>query len=143
PEVVPTRQTGRRPPPRPSARVELQVYGPLRCTASYSWDPGHPALAQPCHATGPKIRLLGRMQALPGVQADISLWLADDATGTRVAGPFTCVAVMFTDAAPARDCGPFDTPAEHGRRYVVVQEWGYTNQRMLPGGSARSDPFTW
>jgi serine/threonine-protein kinase len=135
------RQHGRTAPP---LRVTAKVYGPLRCTSEYQWDVGHPVVAQPCHATGPGIELYGRLQALPGVQADVSLTLQDVATGRTVAGPFTCHGLMFTDFAREHACGPFQTTGvTHGRRYAVVQRWSYTGRGMLPAGSARSEPFRW
>jgi serine/threonine-protein kinase len=119
------------------------AFGPLECPEAYTWDPGHPARVKPCHATGPAVRLVGEMQALPGVQADISLSLEDADSGETVGGPVTCRAVTFTDFAPEHTCGPFDFAAVRGRRYVVVQSWQYTGRQLLPGGTARSDPFTW
>jgi serine/threonine-protein kinase len=120
------------------------VYGPLRCTTEYQWDVGHPVVAQPCHASGPAIELFGRLQALPGVQADVSLTLQDVDSGRTVAGPYTCPGVMFTDFAREHDCGPFyATDVPRGHRYSVVQQWAYTGRAILPSGTARSGPFAW
>jgi serine/threonine-protein kinase len=120
------------------------VYGPLSCAPAYKWDVGHPAVAQPCHATGAAISLFGRLQALPGVQADVSLTLQDAASGRTVAGPFTCFGLMFTDFARQHECGPFRvSDIAHGHRYVVVQRWEYTGRAVLPAGTARDDPFPW
>jgi serine/threonine-protein kinase len=126
-----------------AAEASVAVYGPLRCTEAYVWDVGHPVLAMPCHATGPAIRLVGRMQAMPGVQADVSLSLHDADIGRLVAGPYTCAGLVFTDFKPAHRCGPFDVQAERGHRYTVVQKWAYTGRGLLPSGTARSDPFAW
>ena len=83
------------------------------------------------------------MQAVPGVQADISLSLQDVETGDTIAGPYTCAGMMFTDFEPERDCGPFDFDAPHGHRYVVVESWVYTGRSMLPGGRTRGPEFNW
>jgi hypothetical protein len=128
-----------------SARLAAGVTatGPWRCGTSYQWDPGHPALVEPCYAIGADVRLMGRMQAVPGVQADISLTLQDVATGQPVAGPYTCPNLRFSDSAPDQTCGPFHASVAHGRRYVVVQSWHYSGQTYVPGGTARGPEFTW
>jgi len=125
-------------------RISASVYGPLSCTTEYQWDVGHPVVAQPCHAKGPAVELFGRLQALPGVQADVSLTLQDVDSGRTVAGPYTCPGLMFTDFAREHDCGPFYAAGvPHGYRYAVVQRWAYTGRAVLPAGTARSDPFSW
>ncbi len=126
------------------ARVHAgaRLFGPYQCS-EYQSDLGHPVLARPCYATGPGIRLFGHMEAMPGVQADVSLSLQDAVTGETLAGPYTCPAMMFTDVAPEHDCGPFDFDAPHGRRYVVIQSWQYTGRSMLPGGSTKGPEFSW
>jgi serine/threonine-protein kinase len=141
---APVRQTARRHRAIPPVRVEAGAYGPRSCTTEYQWDVGHPVVAQPCHATGPAIELFGRLQALPGVQADVYLSLQEVDSGRTVAGPFTCAGMMFTDFARRHDCGPFHAEdVRHGRRYAVVQRWSYTGRAVLPSGTARSDPFHW
>ena len=128
-----------------AARVAAgaKLFGPYLCTTDYSYDPGHPVRTKPCYATGLGIRMIGHMQAVPGVQADISLTLQDVETGDTIAGPYTCAGMMFTDFAPERDCGPFDFDAPHGHRYVVVESWVYTGRSMLPGGRTRGPEFSW
>ena len=83
------------------------------------------------------------MQALPGVQADVSLTLVDAVTGEVVRGPFDCTGLMFTDFAPEHECGPFEASPPHGRRYVVVQKWQYTGRGILPTGNVRGQEFDW
>ena len=124
------------------------AFGPWRCADAYSWDLGHPVLARPCHAIGGSIRVQGRMEAVPGVQADISLSVRDlsvrDAvTDEIVAGPYTCKAVMFTDLAPEHACGPVNLQAPHGHRYLVAESWAYTGRSILLGGIARGPAFDW
>ncbi len=120
-----------------------QLFGPWQCGDEYTWDTGHPVLAKPCYAIGGRVRLIGHIQAPPGVQADVSLTLEDVRTGRVAAGPYTCRAVMFTDFAPRQECGPFDTDPPRGRSYVVVQTWKYTGRSVLPGGTARGRELTW
>jgi serine/threonine-protein kinase len=127
----------------PPVKVGAHVFGPLQCPDAYTWDAGHPVVVKPCHATGPAIRLVGRMQAVPGVQADISLRLEDADTGAPIGETFTCDGMMFTDFKPEHDCGPFDVKAVRGKWYVVVQTWAYTGRGILPGGTATSEPFRW
>jgi serine/threonine-protein kinase len=119
------------------------TFGPWQCGDELDWDIGHPVLAQPCHAVGGAIRVVGHMQAGPGVQADVSLSVRDASTGEVAAGPYTCKAMMFTDFAPEHTCGPVDLKAPRGRRYVVVESWEYTGRNLLPGGSAEGREFTW
>ncbi|GAA3928277.1 serine/threonine-protein kinase [Actinoplanes auranticolor] len=118
-------------------------FGPWQCGDQLDWDIGHPVLAQPCHAVGGAIRVVGHMQAGPGVQADVSLSVRDVKTGEVAAGPYTCKGMLFTDFAPAHTCGPVDLKAPRGRRYVVVESWEYTGRSLLPGGSAEGREFTW
>jgi serine/threonine-protein kinase len=126
-----------------NAGAHAKVYGPWQCGDAYQWDIGHPALANPCYAVGGAIRVMGRMEATPGVQADVSLSVEDVGTGRRVAGPYTCDGLMFTDFAPEHTCGPFDLDLAHGHRYRVVQSWAYTGRGLLPGGSIRGPEFAW
>jgi serine/threonine-protein kinase len=118
-------------------------FGPWRCDDSYSWDLGHPVLARPCHAEGPAIRVMGQMEAAPGVQTDVSLTLRDAKTDDVVAGPYTCKGLMFTDFAYRHSCGPAELDVPHGRRYVVVETWQYTERPLLPPGSAEGPAFDW
>jgi serine/threonine-protein kinase len=129
--------------PAPRARVEAKVYGPLECSEEYMWDVGHPAVARPCHATGPGVRLVGRLQALPGLRTDVSLTLRDTKSGAVVGGPFTCRGLLFSDFSRERTCGPFHVRPQRGRTYEVVQRWTYTGRTFLPAGEATSPPFTW
>ncbi|BCJ42233.1 hypothetical protein GCM10010168_87690 [Actinoplanes ianthinogenes] len=119
------------------------AFRPWVCGDKYAFDLGHPMLVQPCHALGPAIRALGQMEAVPGVQADITLTVRDAATDEIVAGPHTCSGLMFTDAAIKHSCGPVDFQAPHGGHYVVEQSWEYTDRPLLPGGSVRGPAFTW
>jgi serine/threonine-protein kinase len=123
-------------------RAEV-VFGPWQCGEPLSWSVGHPVLAKPCHAIGGAIRVVGHMEAGPGVQADISLSVRDAGTGELAAGPYTCEAKMFTDFALKHTCGPVDLKAPHGHRYVVEESWVYTGRSLLPGGTARGREFTW
>lgn len=133
-----------RQPARPGRRTTARVYGSLRCTPTYRWDIGHPVMARPCYALGPDIRLSGRLQALPGVRADVTLSVRDTQTGRTVAGPFTCAGLAFTENTREQSCGPFRaTGVRHGRRYTVVQRWSYPGRREAPAGVAQSDPFRW
>ena len=118
-------------------------FGPWRCGDEYSWDVGHPVLAQPCHAIGPAVRVVGHMEATPGVQADISVSVRDAATDQVAAGPYTCEGLMFTDFALKHSCGPVDLRPPHGGRYVVVETWQYTGRSLLPGGTAKGPEFSW
>jgi serine/threonine-protein kinase len=116
---------------------------------------GHPVLAKPCFATAStgagaanggvdgEVRVIGHMQVLPGVQADVELSIEDAASGERLVGPYTCGGLMFTDFAPEHSCGPFDTVPARGHRCVVVQKWRYTGRGILPGGTVRSPEFSW
>ncbi|GIE94945.1 serine/threonine-protein kinase [Paractinoplanes rishiriensis] len=119
------------------------TFGPWRCGDAYSWDLGHPVLARPCHALGPQIRVLGQMEAAPGIQVDITLSLRDVGSNEVAAGPYVCKGVMFTDFALKHNCGPVDLEAPRGRRYAVTQSWRYTQRPLLPGGSARGPEFDW
>ncbi|MGK5681796.1 serine/threonine-protein kinase [Actinoplanes sp. URMC 104] len=117
--------------------------GPWRCGDSYNWDLGHPVLARPCYATGGSVQVLGRMEAMPGVQADVSLTLRDAGSDEVVAGPYTCKGLLFTDFALQHSCGPVELRPPHGRRLVVVQTWEYTQRPLLPAGTARGPAFQW
>jgi serine/threonine-protein kinase len=130
-------------PTRPGEEGGATGFGPWRCGEKLTWDVGHPVLAQPCHSVGGAIRVLGNVEATPGVQADVSLAVRDAATDDVVAGPHRCDALMFTDFAVQQACGPADLQAPHGRRYVVVLTWQYTGRPLLPGGTARGREFTW
>jgi serine/threonine-protein kinase len=127
-------------PAKAGAKVQ---FGPWRCGDAYSWDLGHPVLARPCQATGPSIRVMGQMEAAPGVEADISLTLRDAASDDVVAGPYTCTGLMFTDFALKHSCGPAELNAPRGHRYVVVETWQYTERPLLPPGSAKGPEFDW
>jgi serine/threonine-protein kinase len=118
-------------------------FGPWRCGDAYSVDLGHPVLARPCHALGPSIRVLGQMEAPPGIQLDIALTVRDAKSGEVVAGPYTCKGLMFTDFAYKQNCGPVDLNAPHGHKYVVVETWQYTERPLLPAGSAQGPEFDW
>jgi hypothetical protein len=120
-----------------------RAFGPWQCGQDYRWDIGHPVLAKPCFALGAQVRITGYMEAVPGVQADVSLTLEDVQTGRVVAGPHTCRGLMFTDFAPQHQCGPFEARPTRGRRYVVVQSWQYTGRQILPGGTARGPQLLW
>jgi tRNA A-37 threonylcarbamoyl transferase component Bud32 len=119
------------------------VFGPWQCGETYTWNVGHPVLARPCHSVGGAVRVVGHLQASPGVQADVSLTVQDVDTGEVVTGPSTCDGVRFTDLIAEKVCGPFDLDAPHGRRYAVVLTWQYTGQRLLPGGTTRGPEFSW
>ena len=67
--------------------IEIIAYGPWQCAQDYAWDVGHPVLAKPCQSTGSGIKLVGKMSALPGIQADVTLALLDARTGETVSGP--------------------------------------------------------
>jgi tRNA A-37 threonylcarbamoyl transferase component Bud32 len=127
----------------PGAGRGAVTVGPWRCGDEFTWDIGHPVLAQPCHAVGGKIRVQGHVEATPGVQADIELTVRDAQTGDVVAGPHTCAGLMFTDFKLRHTCGPADLDAPRGGPYVVVLTWQYTGRSLLPGGTARGVPFTW
>ena len=119
------------------------AFGPWKCGEKYSWDVGHPVLAQPCHAIGPAVRVVGHIEATPGVQADVELSVRDAETDEVAAGPHTCAGLMFTDFALKHTCGPVDLQPPRGGRYVVVETWEYTGRSLLPGGTARGPEFTW
>ncbi|MER7006647.1 serine/threonine-protein kinase [Dactylosporangium sp. NPDC000555] len=131
------------PSVQPAADVERSVvFGPWICGDQYTWGLGQLVLAQPCYALAPDdIRMIGHMRSIPGVQADVSLSVLDAETGRLADGPHTCNGLMFTDAAPKRDCGPFEARLPHGHRYVVVQKWSYTGRALLPGGQVRGQEF--
>ncbi|MFI7543638.1 protein kinase [Actinoplanes sp. NPDC049599] len=124
------------------ARAEA-AFGPWQCGDELNWDVGHPVLAKPCHAVGDAIRVVGHMEAGPGVQADISLAVRDTRTGEVAAGPYTCEGVMFTDFALKHTCGPVNLTAPRGHRYVLEESWVYTGRSLLPGGRAEGREFTW
>ncbi|GIE53801.1 hypothetical protein Ani05nite_73350 [Amorphoplanes nipponensis] len=119
------------------------AFGPWQCGDELNWDIGHPVLARPCHAVGAAIRVVGHIEAGPGVQADVSLAVREAGTDEVVAGPYTCEGMMFTDFAPEHTCGPVDLEAPRGHRYVVVESWRYTGRSLLPGGEAQGREFTW
>lgn len=114
-----------------------------RCGDAYDWQIGHPVLARPCHALGGSVRVVGQMEAMPGIQADISLTVRDAAGDETVAGPYTCKGLMFTDFALKHSCGPIDLRPPRGRKLVLVQTWEYTQRPLLPGGTARGPEFEW
>jgi serine/threonine protein kinase len=119
------------------------TFGPWRCGDEYTWDLGHPVLARPCHSLGPTVRVLGQMEAFPGIQADVSLTVRDASSDQVVAGPFVCKELMFTDFALKHNCGPVDMDVPHGGRYVVAESWDYTQRPLIPGGVARGPAFDW
>jgi serine/threonine-protein kinase len=119
------------------------VFGPWQCGDEYSWNVGHPVLAKPCHAIGDAIRVVGHIEATPGVQADVSVSVRDAKTDQVAAGPYTCAGLMFTDFALEHTCGPVDLRVPRGGRYVVVESWQYTGRSLLPGGTARGPEFAW
>ncbi|WP_327006147.1 serine/threonine protein kinase [Dactylosporangium sp. NBC_01737] len=131
-------------PTRSAGPVEAIVWSAWQCADQYTWDIGHPLLAQPCHQTsGVAVRMVGHAQALPAIQADISISLMDADSGAVVDGPHTCTELMFTDFAPNHDCGPFDATPPRGHRYFVLQKWVYTNRAILPGGQVSGPEFDW
>ncbi|WP_433361493.1 serine/threonine-protein kinase [Actinoplanes sp. CA-142083] len=127
-------------PAKAGAKVQ---FGPWRCGDSYSWDLGHPVLARPCHAVGPSIRVMGQLEAAPGIQIDLALTVRDVKTDEVAAGPYECKGLMFTDFALKHDCGPAEFNPPRGHRYVVVETWQYTQRPLLPSGSARGPEFDW
>jgi hypothetical protein len=127
----------------PGKAAATVSFGPWKCGYAYSIDLGHPVLTRPCHSVGPTIRATGRMEAVPGVQADISLTVRDADTDEVMAGPYTCRALMFTDFDPEHACGPVDLQAPHGGRYRVAESWEYTGRSILPGGVTRGPAFDW
>ncbi|GIE05199.1 serine/threonine-protein kinase [Paractinoplanes durhamensis] len=127
-------------PVQAGAQVE---FGPWRCGDEYSWSLGHPVLARPCHSVGPAVRVMGQIEAAPGIQADVSLTVRDASSDEVVAGPYTCKGLMFTDFALKHSCGPAELEPPRGGRYVVAESWRYTERPLLPAGSARSPEFDW
>ncbi|GIM88492.1 serine/threonine-protein kinase [Paractinoplanes toevensis] len=127
-------------PVQAGARVE---FGPWHCGDEYSWTLGHPVLARPCHAEGPTVRVMGQIEAAPGIQTDVSMTVRDAKSDEVVAGPYVCKGLMFTDFALKHSCGPVDLNPPHGGRYVVAQSWRYTERPLLPAGSARGPEFDW
>ncbi|MCW6003133.1 serine/threonine protein kinase, partial [Micromonospora sp. CPCC 205371] len=117
-------------------------YGPWRC-GRFAWSFGQPAMAQPCHAIGPAVRLSGKVRALAGARIDVTLRLVDAATGRAVAGPFRCDGLTFTDRARERTCGGFEATPARGRRYNVVLTWQVPGQTRVLPGTARGEPFDW
>ncbi|MFC7272529.1 serine/threonine-protein kinase [Paractinoplanes rhizophilus] len=127
-------------PARAGGKVQ---FGPWRCGDSYSWDLGHPVLARPCYAIGPSVRVLGEMEAAPGVQIDLAMTIRDVRTDQVAAGPYECKGLLFTDFAFKHNCGPAEFDPPRGHRYVVVETWRYTQRPLLPSGSARGPEFDW
>jgi serine/threonine-protein kinase len=119
------------------------TFGPWRCGDEYTWDLGHPVLARPCHSLGPTVRVLGQMEAFPGIQVDVALTVRDATSDKIVAGPFTCKALMFTDFALKHNCGPVDMAVPRGGKYVIAESWEYTQRPLFPGGVARGPAFEW
>ncbi|WP_432986140.1 serine/threonine-protein kinase [Dactylosporangium sp. CA-233914] len=130
---------------QPGAQVEGSViFGPWICADGYTWDLGHPLLARPCHALATdRVRMIGHMQGIPGVQADVTLSVLDVDSGRPADGPHPCNGLMFTDFAPDHDCGPFEARLPTGHRYVIVEKWAYTGRALLPGGEVRGVEFDW
>ncbi|MET0423448.1 MAG: hypothetical protein ABW046_06215, partial [Actinoplanes sp.] len=130
--------------PTIGAGADVEVaFGPWRCGDEYDWDLGHPVLARPCHAIGPSVRVVGQMEAMPGIQADIALTVRDANTDAVVAGPYTCKGLMFTDFALKHSCGPVELNPPRGGRYVLTETWEYTSRPLLPPGVARGPAFEW
>jgi hypothetical protein len=140
---APRKSAAMHPSAGPVGAKAEAAFGPWRCSDEYTWDLGHPVLARPCHATGPTVRVMGQMEAFPGVQADISLTVRDAKSDEVVAGPYTCKALMFTDFALKHNCGPVDMAVPRGGRYVVAEAWEYTQRPLFPGGVARGPAFDW
>jgi serine/threonine-protein kinase len=136
----PVRAAGTAAPGRVSGSVS---FGPWRCGDDYTWDVGHPVLAKPCDSIGGAIRVMGMMEAMPGIQADFTLSIRDAASDAVVAGPFVCPGVLFTDFEMKHNCGPIDLQPPRGHRYVVAETWTYTGRSILPGGIARGPAFDW
>jgi hypothetical protein len=86
---------------------------------------------------------MGMTEAMPGIQADLTLSVRDASSDAVVAGPYVCKGVMFTDVEMKHNCGPIDLQAPHGHRYVVAESWTYTGRSILPGGIARGPAFDW
>ncbi|MDY7083728.1 MAG: protein kinase [Actinomycetota bacterium] len=129
---------------RPGDSRAEATFGPWVCGDQYEWDLGHPVLARPCHALGQDgVRVVGQMEAMPGVQADIALTLRDAKSNEVLAGPHECKALMFTDFALKHACGPVDLRPPRGHRLVLVLTWEYTQRPLIPGGTARGPEFTW
>jgi len=123
---------------RADVESTVEPSGRWRCGLAYRVDAGRPVLAQPCYTTGGTVRIVGRLRAYPQARADVSVSLQDAATGTTVAGPYTCAPVVFTDAESSQDCGPYTVDPPHGHRYVVVETW-----RCTGAATARGPEFTW
>jgi len=87
--------------------------------------------------------MIGHMQGVPGVQADVSMSVLDVDSGEVFGGPHPCSGLMFTDFSPDHDCGPFEARLPRGHRYVVVQKWSYTGRALLSGGEVRGAEFDW
>ena len=128
--------------PEAGAGAEVE-FGPYECGEAFRWTVGHPVLAEPCHALGGEVRVIGRMEATPGVQADVTLRVLDARSGEVVAGPHTCEGLMFTDVRREHTCGPVDLGVPRGGRYVVELGWRYTGRSLLPGGTTRGGEFDW
>ena len=118
-------------------------FGPWRCGDDYTWDLGHPVLAKPCHSIGDAVRVMGMMEAMPGIQADFALSIRDASSDAVVAGPYVCKSLMFTDFEMKHNCGPIDLRPPRGHRYVVAETWTYTGRSILPCGIARGPAFDW
>jgi hypothetical protein len=119
------------------------AFGPWHCSDKYEWSVGHPALARPCYATGPSVRVMGSMKGAPGVRVDLSVAVHDADTDEEVKAPHTCAGLEFSDVTPERTCGPFDLTPDRGHRYLVVVSWKYTDMVTVPGGVVRGDVLTW
>jgi serine/threonine-protein kinase len=157
---VGTRPTGAPTPPAaapapgrslvPEAGVTASVavplptaFGPWRCDPT-SWVPGHPAVASPCVATGPAVRIRADMKAAPGVKVDLSVSLQDADSNAEAASPRTCAGLEFTQAVIERSCGTFDFSPLRGHRYVVVVRWKYLgDMSAMQGGTVRGEALAW
>jgi serine/threonine-protein kinase len=126
-----------------SAAVKVPpVFGAWQCSTRIAYAGGNQgALVRPCYTTGPAVRIKASMLGgQSGVRVDLTVALHDADTDAEVATN-TCPGLVPTQAAPEMSCGPFDHQPPHGHRYVVVLSWRYA--APMPGGSARSDVFSW
>ncbi|WP_052359487.1 serine/threonine protein kinase [Actinoplanes friuliensis] len=130
-------------PPAPGKVEGEAEYGPYQCADTNSWSLGHPVLAKPCYAFGDAVRIIGNMEATPGIQVDITMSVRDAGTQAVAAGPYTCKGLMFTDLAMEHVCGPFEVNIPHGDTYYVEESWEYTGRDLIPSGTAKSPEFTW
>jgi serine/threonine-protein kinase len=146
---APPAASGRRVIPEVGATASVAlpalptVFGLWRCDP-VSWVPGHPAMASPCVATGPAVRIRADMKAAPGVKVDLTVSLQDADSNAEAASPRTCPGLEFTEAAFERSCGTFDFSPRRGHRYVVVVTWKYLGEMAaMEGGTVRGATLAW